>query len=335
MPWDVLGHEWAGRLLAGHIRRGEARHAYLLCGPPGVGRRTLALRFAQALNCPQPLEAGQPCRVCKTCRQIEAMQHVDLSVVQAEKEGGTLKVDQVRELQQALSLMPYHAHYRVALLLRFQEAHPSAQNALLKTLEEAPARVVLLLTADTPESVLPTILSRCEVLRLRPLSLSDLEQELLRRGLSADRAALLARFTGGRLGAALSLNNDPDALARREATLAEMQELLASPLRERFVFAEKMTKGVPAVARDNLRYALTIWLSLWRDVLLYASDSGLPAANADRENTVRDLAHTLGAAEARRCAQAAERALSGLDANLNTRLLAEITLMDWPRFGKA
>ena len=109
------------------------------------------------------------------------MQHIDLSVVQAEREGGILKVEQVRELQQTLSLMPYEAAYRVALLLRFQEANANAQNALLKTLEEAPARVVLLLTADSPESLLPTIASRCEVLRLRPLAVERLESELLAR----------------------------------------------------------------------------------------------------------------------------------------------------------
>jgi DNA polymerase-3 subunit delta' len=329
MTWNVLGHEWAERLLAGHIRRGETRHAYLITGPPGVGRRTLALRFAQALNCPNAAE-GQPCRApgCRTCRQIEAMQHVDLSVVQAEKEGGTLKVEQVRELQQSLSLMPYEARYRVALLLRFHEAHPSAQNALLKTLEEAPPRVVLLLSADTPESVLPTILSRCEVLRLRPLALDELENELLRRGLPAERARLLARCTGGRMGAALRLEASPDLLERRSALLKDMLTLLGESVRFRFAYSEKMAKEQ---GRDNLREALLVWLSLWRDLMLRASGTQLPPANTDCEAEIERLAQAVGLDEARRCALAAERALTGLDANLNVRLLADVTLMDWPR----
>ncbi len=112
-------------------------------------------------------------------------------MVQAEQAGGTLKVEQVRELQHSLSLAPYEGRYRVALLLRFEEAHPSAANALLKTLEEPSPQVVLVLTAESAESLLPTIVSRCEVLRLRPLG----------AGRPEDRAASIL-WAGGRTGGA-------------------------------------------------------------------------------------------------------------------------------------
>jgi DNA polymerase-3 subunit delta' len=111
MDWDLLGHEWAVRLLQHHIARSEARHAYLFAGPPGVGRRSLAVRFAQALNCTQPPEPGIPCRICRSCSQIEKLQHPDLSILQSDSDNRTIKVEAVRELQRSLSLAPYQANY--------------------------------------------------------------------------------------------------------------------------------------------------------------------------------------------------------------------------------
>src|SRR5262245_21987113 len=148
--WNIVGHEWAVDMLKKHITHGTVRHAYLFSGPPGLGRRTLALRFAQALNCQAPIEAGIRCRQCRDCKQIESMRHADLTIVQSESEGGILKVDQIREARKMLTLKPYMSKYRVALFLRFQEANDNAANALLKTLEEAPSYAVLILTADNP-----------------------------------------------------------------------------------------------------------------------------------------------------------------------------------------
>src|SRR5690349_17600708 len=129
--WNLIGHEWAVDMLKKHVVHGTTRHAYLFAGSPGIGRRTLALRFAQALNCSTPSGPGIPCGQCRDCRQIEAMQHADLSLVQADTEGGVLKVDQIRETRRVLTLKPYQANYRVALFLRFQEANDNAANALL------------------------------------------------------------------------------------------------------------------------------------------------------------------------------------------------------------
>ncbi len=324
--WNILGHEWAVDMLRQHAARGEARHAYLFSGPPGLGRRTLALRLAQALNCPKPLAPGIPCGLCRDCKQIEAMQHPDMNVVQAETEGGTLKVDQVREVQRSLSLKPYQSKYRVALFLRFQEANDNAANALLKTLEEAPAHAILLLTADSPEQLLPTINSRCEILRLRPLPIEAVTADLIYRGVDEERARLLAHISGGRPGYARRLVDDVTLLEKRDERLNDLQTLLPAARVEKFSYADKLSKD-----KDAMRQAITIWLSYWRDVMLRVAGAETPLINVDRNMEIEFLAGRLNLSTARRVVSDLENALEKMDRNVNSRLLAEVLLMDWPK----
>lgn len=319
-------------MLRRHVARGETRHAYLFCGPPGLGRRTLALRLAQALNCERPLAAGEPCRLCRSCKQIETMQHPDLSVIQAvdenggAKEGGTLRVDQVREVQRTLNLKPYQSPYRTALFLRFQEANDNAANALLKTLEEAPAHAVLLLTADNPEQLLPTIVSRCEILRLRPLPIEAVSADLIQRGVEEDRARLLAHISGGRPGFARRLAEDLTLLEKREERLNDLQTLLPAPRVEKFSYAEKLAKD-----RDTMRRTILVWLSYWRDVLLRVAGAETPLVNIDRNMEIEFLAGRLDLSSARKVVSDHESALEKMERNVNSRLLAEVLLLDLPR----
>jgi DNA polymerase-3 subunit delta' len=336
--WNLLGHEWAVEMLKQHLSRDSVRHAYLFSGPPGLGRRTLALRFAQALDCPNPVAPGEPCGKCKTCQQIERMQYADLAVIQAEKEGGTLKVEQIRALRQSLVLKPYQGKYRVALFLRFQEANQNAANALLKTLEEAPAHAVLILTADTPEQLLPTITSRCEILRLRPLPVETVEAYLKDRGADETTSHLLAHVSGGRPGYALRLMQDKDALEFRTKRLDDLQSLLKSTRRERFAYAEKLTDRKNE-GKERFRETLQLWVSFWRDVLLRVAGSAqsggeksdTPIMNVDRTAEIETLAGRLSLAEARELVKAVEGSIEKLERNVNARLLAEVLLLDWPR----
>jgi DNA polymerase-3 subunit delta' len=292
----------------------------------------LALRLAQALNCTRPIAAGIPCGHCRDCKQIEAMQHPDLNMIQSldgdglPKEGGTLRVDQVREVQHSLSLKPYQAKFRVALFLRFQEANDNAANALLKTLEEAPAHAILLLTADTPEQLLPTIVSRCEILRLRPLPVGAIESDLIERGLDEERARLLAHISGGRPGYARCLMDDATVLEKREERLNDLQTLLPAPRVEKFSYADKLARD-----KDAMRQAILIWLSYWRDVLLRVAQAETPLVNIDRNMEIEFLAGRLDLSTARRVVNDLESALEKMDKNVNSKLLAEVLLLDLPK----
>lgn len=322
----MIGHEWAVDLLKEHIIRNQVRHAYLFCGPQGVGRRTLALRFAQSLNCMDRPAPGDSCQECRICNLTYRMVHPDLAVVQAEREGGTIKVDQVRELQYMLALHPYDARYRVAILLRFEEANQNAMNALLKTLEEPASHVVLILTAESAESLLPTIVSRCEVLRLRPLPIDQVDQGLQAHWeVPAEKAQFLAHISGGRPGYALRLYQEPGFLERREGWLNDHSKLLTAVRVERFLYAEKHSKD-----KDALREMLSVWLSVWRDVLLKAAGTDTPIINLDRKEEIERLSSKYGLRIGHNMTSAIERTLAQLERNVNVRLAAEVLMLDLP-----
>ena len=204
-------------------------------------------------------------------------------IVQSEEVGEALKVDQVRDLQRLLTLSPYESAYRVALLLRFNEATDGAQNALLKTLEEPNPNVLLLVTADDPENLLPTIVSRCELLRLRSMPLAALADVLTKEnGLPEDQARLIAHITGGRPGAAFKLVKDEDAQERRKAWLDDLIALLRGNRTERIRYVQKKTeKRKREEYKAEFREALTYWLDFWRDVMLVSADSSAPLTNLD------------------------------------------------------
>jgi DNA polymerase-3 subunit delta' len=336
MNWHIHEQDWAVNLLRSHAARdsqnvrGQLRHAYLFTGPEGVGRRTLAVRFAQALNCPSPPEQGGFCGVCRDCRQIQSLAHPDLSLLLPEEGHKDILIDQVRGLQHTLALSPYTASYRIALLPDFQRSTDQAQNALLKTLEEPPDKVILLLTAHTPEQLLATIVSRCEVIRLRPASIGSTQTYLqTEKGLTTEKARLLAHLSGGRVGAAIRLAEDPTALTRRLEHLETLLELLPARRYARFKLAASLVKPWDR-ARQILGEVLPIWLSFWRDVFLMSAGGSLPLVNVDLAAQVAQAASQISSEGARALVVAHEQALGQLDAYANVQLLAETLLLQWP-----
>ncbi len=328
--WNMIGHEWAANMLQTHLANGRWRHAYLITGPQGVGRRTLALRLAQALNCPNPPDVGMPCGTCRTCQLFERMEHPDLTVVAADKIVGILKVDQIREVQHRLSLSPYEARYRVALFLRFEEANLNAANALLKTLEEPPARVVMILTAQDSESLLPTIISRCELIRLRTLSIEQTQNGLVEQfQLPANEAQLLAHISGGRPGYAVRHHQAPDLLDLRTNSIEELFQLLAANRVERFNYAENLAKD-----KDRGRDILQIWASVWRDVLLANSQSAAKLTNPDYRAEILSVAAQVTLPATRRILNRIEETQKQIDRFINARLTLEVLMLDLPQLAQ-
>ncbi len=325
--WPVIGHEWAVEHLNRAIQHGRMRHAYLFTGPSQIGKMTLARAFAMALNCTGDMP---PCGQCRACKLIAKEGHPDITTIEAEQEGGTLKIDQVRGLQQVVALRPYEARYRVAILNRFHEANFNAQDALLKTLEEPSPNTILIVTATSADSLLPTIVSRCQPLHLRPLPIDTVRQALeWQWNASQDVAKTLAQISGGRIGWAIRALENTTELDRRIAALDTLEDALQGNLHARFALAEKIAKD-----KSNLFYLLEVWAGYWRDVLLCAAGSHVPITNYDRRTRIKELAQHAGRDAAETALLATRRTLDHLTKNVNTRLALETLMLDYPASGK-
>ena len=326
MSWNLIGHEWAERLFQQHMLNDDVRHAYLITGAPGIGRRSLALEFACALNCVQSPAPGEFCGTCRPCSQILKMQQADLTIIQPETDGGMIKVEQIRNLQHSLSLSPYEAKYRVALLLNFQQANANAQNALLKTLEEAPRQVVLFLTADSAENLLPTIASRCEILRLHPVSVKKVGEILESRWqIPAQAANLCAHLASGRLGMAVRLAQDPEQIEKRTHLLDDFIRLLPLCRRDRFAYVDTLLRN-----RDEIRFALQIWYTYSRDMLMLANHSEGEITNFNRSEELTQLTQNISPTTALQVVNSIDSALESLEANAHARLLMDVFCLALP-----
>lgn len=193
----------AVRCLCQMFLSGRPAHAALLLGEKGVGKRTLMNACAASLFC--TAEKEKPCGVCGPCKRFAAGTHPDVHRIAQKKSVG---VDEVRELTAALQIAPYEGGFRAAIFEDAGAMTPQAQNCLLKTLEEPPARTVFLLAASSESRLLPTILSRCMIVRVPPFPEEAVRAMLLDAGAPYDRAAQLAGLCGGSAGRALSMLRD-------------------------------------------------------------------------------------------------------------------------------
>lgn len=220
MRIDLVGQGDKMEHLMRSVQAGRIVHALLFTGSRGTGKRTAANLFAQALFC---TGADKPCGVCPACRRVLAGTHPDLHRIVPEK--NAIKVDVIRDLIDALSMRPYEGGYHVVIIESADRMNASAQNALLKTLENPMGDVMFFLITDTPGALLPTVVSRCQTVRMRSLNRSECAGVLVSRGIQKERAEMLCGLAQGSVGRALELNDDADFFSLRERVLKALAAL--------------------------------------------------------------------------------------------------------------
>ncbi len=340
--WNIIGHAWAVKFLSRNLAADRVAHAYLLTGAHGIGKTTLARAFAQALQCTR---ANAPCGECHACQQVARGKQIDVQILegvpprydftkdppppprQSDREKRTLRIPQIRELLRDLSRAPFEGKYKIVILRRFEEAEEEAANAFLKTLEEPPRYARLILTARDASLLLPTIASRCQILNLRPLAAAQVETALVKRWqVETERARLIARLSGGRLGWAVRASADATLLDARQRYLTELETLLSEGRAERITRAGELAKE-----KEELPDLLEAWVGWWRDVLLIQSEEGARMTNVDRAEALRSAAARCARAEVYRAIQQTRETARYLAQNVNDRLAMEVLMLEMPR----
>lgn len=260
---SVIGQEKAKQFLSRAFKRGLS-HAYLFRGPAGVGKKTCAYAFATLINCLSPQEEDA-CGKCLSCLKYSSGNHPDF--LEIKPQGSAIKINQIRELKKTLTYPPFEARYRVILVkdIHLTMRRKEATNSILKTLEEPPANTVFILTGDEAGDILPTILSRCQIIPFYPLPYTLVTRVLMEEKIKKETAATLSAITEGSLGRARSLHKDELLPLRREIVSKIMGLSPDHPDAVATIFdiAEKT-----ANAKENLEELLdllTIWL---RDIMM-------------------------------------------------------------------
>ncbi len=330
----IRGQEVPVRLLKTLLVKNSWPHAVLFSGIDGIGKTPTARVFAMAVNCemrqrlsssPQgttvgdAIESANPCGTCRSCRQIAGGHHPD--IYEIEPDGAYIRIAQVRELLNRFALKPHGSGYRVAIIRDAHLMNLEAGNALLKLLEEPPEKSLLLLIANRISDLLPTIVSRCQSIRFRPLSPSTVAEMLAaREGMDPGQAEGLAAISGGSISKALAMKS-AGWVGRRRWLIDRIDRIDDMSIGSLLAFSEMLSKD-----RDHLPTAIDLIAAWYRD-LAVVMDAPETVDNRDMIHRLSSSASRIGPERAESAIQILLQTARSLAGNINFRLAVDVMVM--------
>jgi DNA polymerase-3 subunit delta' len=327
--WQVIGQDKILSLLDYSLKADAIAHAYLLAGPRHVGKGTLAINLAQALNCDGP---ELPCGQCRSCQRILEGKHADVTPIGLDSKT-EIGIDDIRGLQRLANLPPYEGKCKVFIIDDAEYLSTEAANSLLKILEEPPPGVVWLLLAAEEERLLPTITSRCQRLELKPVPSERVQEVLVNSyNVDANKAKLLTQLCHGRLGWAVSALAHDDILEQRAQRIAKLLSLSTASLEQRFAYAQELASQFSQDRRAGAEI-IEIWLDWWRDLMLIKGGCQEAIINVDYETTLEEQAKGLTLGEIKGFLANLGLLQEEISKNVNPRLAWEWLMLNLPRRG--
>ena len=319
---DIIGHDMIKEHFKKAIEAQKVSHAYILTGEAGMGRKSLANAFALTLLCEKG--KSEPCMECHACKQVLSGNHPDLIFVTHEKPA-SIGVDDIRkQINDTIMIRPYSSYYKIYIVDEAEKMTAQAQNALLKTMEEPPAYAVILLLTTNQEAFLPTILSRCVQLKLKPLQDFVVKQYLVESiGVTEAKADVYAAFARGNLGKAIHLAESEDFKEMYEEILHLVKHLKEMNISELLDYIKKLKD-------DSLDiYECLDLIQLWyRDVLMFKTTKDINLLIFKNEyGTINEMSQKSSYEGLDRIIKAVDKAKIRLDANVNMELAMELMLL--------
>ena len=319
---EILGNEMVKDHFKKAIANHKISHAYILTGEAGMGRKSIANAFAMTLLCEKG--GSEPCMSCHSCKQVMSGNHPDLIYVTHEKQG-SIGVDDVREqINDTIMIRPYSSYYKIYIVDEAEKMTVQAQNALLKTIEEPPAYAVILLLTTNPDGFLPTILSRCVQLKLKPLQDSMIRGYLTEKmGVSESQSELYAAFARGNLGKAKRLAESEDFRQSYEQILNILKNI-------RQMDISQLLDAIKRLKDENmdLHECLDIMQVWYRDGLMFkvTKDANLLIFK-DEFSAMNEMSTRIGYDGFENILNAIDKARIRLDANVNMELALELMFL--------